>query len=169
MENWDYSWKTSVTGGALMPTQWQTPQPGPPLPLNIKGWLLSLCLPSVKTSRMVACLRSSIIVNRKYHSNVCSMKQREIKVSQTVTHWYSNIYASARLWFQVLKDQKTWHTTRPALMYACKMQVWSCLTRMPFINSTWQCSVKPFFMFICLKNAGQKISPNYLKYIFKYF
>ena len=51
-----------------------------------------------------------LIVNRKHHSSVCSAKQKEMKnqtkVKQTVAHWYSNIYASARHSFHVLKDQE---------------------------------------------------------------
>lgn len=46
-------------------------------------------------------------------------------------------------------------------MLACKIQVGSRLTRMPFINGTWQRSIKSFFMLVWRLQHG-KISPDYL-------
>lgn len=46
-------------------------------------------------------------------------------------------------------------------MLACKIQVGSWLTRMPFINGTWQRSIKSFFVLVWRLQHG-KISPDYL-------
>lgn len=125
-------------GGAASLTRWQPPPHirGPPPPLlHIKAWHPSWSTGdgSHYNSQQKITAAASVPWKRE---------KEKIKVSQTASHWYSNIDASVRCWFQVLEE--TWRSTNgrfDVLMYDCG----ALQTNKDAFHFTaaWHCSAQP--------------------------
>lgn len=123
-------------GGAASLTRWQHPPPPHPWPSSTAPPHQSLASQSEHRDG------SHHNSQQKITAAASVPWKKKIKVSQIASHWYSNIDASVRRWFQVLEE--TWRSTNgrfDVLMYDCG----ALQTNKDAFHFTaaWHCSAQP--------------------------